>query len=306
MLWAGAAILAAVVLAVPLWLVLDDDGARRTAALASPTPGAADIGTLTLVGPKIGTLSIPVQSFSFTVKSPRDAATGQATSSVVRGPLDVVKPIDANSPALFKTLVGNDAITTAKLDLAEAGSPESEAVPYVSYEFTNAKVRSWRDGTSETIGLSYQSVTAKQGKAAAPPPAAELIGRVTYQGGAAVPITAFETGLDAPYDPATGQSTAKRRHLPASIVQPLDGTAPSRLTGIQNNVPLGQVKVELQRDNGGKLETYATYTYTGASAAEVADSGAAGKGTSQLLAFVYQSIEVSVGGVTATDSLTAP
>ena len=96
-LWAGAAVLVAAVVAVPLWLALDGDDARRTAALATPVAGSADLGKLTLVGKVNGTVTAQVRSFDFQIKSPRDVATGQATGSSIKGQLRIVKAIDATT-----------------------------------------------------------------------------------------------------------------------------------------------------------------------------------------------------------------
>ena len=106
---------------------------------------------------------------------------------------------------------------------------------------------------------------------------------------------------------ATGQLSGKRKHSVVSVTRPLDAIASTVFADTKGNTPLGQVKIELQRVTGeGKVETYATYTYTDALSAGVNDAGAAGQGTSQRFDFTFGSIAVSVGGAAATDTWSAP
>jgi type VI protein secretion system component Hcp len=298
---AGGAVLAAVVLAVPLWLALDDDGVRRTGALVTPT-GTGEIGRLTLVGKISGTVVVPVRSFDLEVRSPRDAATGQTKGSLLYKPLAVIKPIDPSSPTLFKMLVNNEGITSAKLELTTSG--EKPGV-YMAYDFTGAAIREWRDTTAETISMTYQTVASKPGGVKPPAGGAAVIGQLTY-GTSVVPITGFETGLDAPYDSTTGALTGKRQHSAASVMRPLDGIAHTVLSNLKTQTSPTALKVELQRTTAdGKPETYATYTYGTASLAAVNDAGAAGDGASQRFEITYASIEVKAGTAVASDSWAA-
>ena len=303
-LWAGAAVVAAAVVAVPLWLALDDDGARRTGALVAPT-AAGDVGRLVLVAGIAGSVTVPVESFDLEARAPRDAATGQQTGNVIYTPLKVLKPIDEASARLFKMLIGNEKLTTARLELTSEGA-EGKVGTYMSYDFANARVSEWREGASETIALTHTGVVAKPGGAKPPAGVKPVIGQMTY-GGAVLPITGFGTLVEASVDPATGLTTNKRKHNAVSVVRTLDTTAPTVLANMKNNVNVGQVTIELQHTNAdGKATTYATYTYGNVGAATVNDFGAAGEGASQRFEFVYQSVEVSTGGFVASDSLAAP
>jgi type VI protein secretion system component Hcp len=303
-LWIGVAVLVAAVVAVPLWLVLDDDGARRAGALVTPT-AAGDVGRLTLIGPQSGTVVVQVRSFDVEVKSPRDAATGQASGKVLYMPLKVLKAIDAKSPTLLKMLVSHESLSSANLELTVPAGVESKPGTYMTYEFANPKLIEWRDGTAETIALTHTGVTSKPGPAKPPASTEAAVGQMTYQG-TVVPITAFETGVESPVDAATGLASGKRRHSTVTVVRPLDGIAHTVMANVKSNILLGQVKIELLGPIDGKLGTYATYTYGNAAAAAVDDAGAAGRGASQRFEFTYGTIEVSAGGVVATDSWYTP
>jgi type VI secretion system Hcp family effector len=298
-LWIGIALLAAVVLAVPAWMALDDDG-RRAGALAQPVAGAPDLGTLTLVGGKSGTVVVPVQSYDLGVESPRDATTGAATSQARRSPVQIIKPIDANTPVLLTMLAGNEQIQSAKLDLT---APDADGKPttYLSYDLGTSAISSWDDGANETLTL-WSAALSATGKGAT---AAEGgVGQMTVLG-QTVPITGFTTGVKSPRDAASGLATGKRQHKPFTVTRPVDGLASTLLTGVQNNQALGTVRIDLQRPNSkGQLATYATYTYGNAYMASVTDSGAAGSTAQQRLEVVYQTIEVKVGGKVGSDSLT--
>ena len=199
-------------------------------------------------------------------------------------------------------IAGNDVITSAKLELISSDSGKPSV--YMTYDFTNGGLASWKDGTSETIALTYQTVVAKAGKGASTPQA--LVGQMTYAG-TVVPITDFSTEIKSPRDAASGLASGKRQHEPAMVEHALDGFVPTALANVSGSggAP-ATVKVELQRqDANGKTETYATYTYTNATTSSVNDSGAAGLGAAQRLEFTYTGVDVAVGGVVASDSLIA-
>jgi type VI secretion system secreted protein Hcp len=297
LLWIGIVVLVLVVLAVPAWMALDDDS-RRAGALAQPAAGAADLGNLTLVGGKSGTIVVPVQSYELGIKSPRDAATGMATGQAKRSPVQIIKPIDANTPVLFSMLAGNEQIQSAKLDLI---APDANGKPstYMSYDLGSGAISSWDDGANETITFLGNSLSAT-GKGAT---GAQAVGQMTIMG-QTLPITGFTTGVSSPRDAASGLATGKRQHKPFTVTRPVDALAPSLFTGLQNNQALGSVKIELQRPNSkGVVATYATYTYGNAHLSAVDDSGAAGSTPEQRLELVYETIEVKVGGKIGSDSL---
>ncbi len=273
----AVAALVALAAAPALWLVLDNGGSdRRSAALVEPT-ASGDVGRLTLTSPKSGVLTIPVQSFSWGMVVPQSASTGQATGQARHNPLQIIKPIDANSPTLFSMLVNGENLSSAKLDLLNSGG-----APYLTYNFANASVGNWDDDTSEKLTLYYQSFTASLVKAARPvAPAGQVIGQLTVPslGTGSMPIVGFATGTISPRDPATGLATGKRQHKPVTIRRAIDGWDPAVLTKVAQGSAFPTVIVELQRpDANGAMQTYATYTYTNAVPSSVEDSGAAGCG----------------------------
>jgi type VI protein secretion system component Hcp len=302
-IWIGAAIAVAVVAAPVLWVALDNGGSTTSGALVEPTAGAANAAKLTLTGAQGGVVQIPVASFSWGLTVPTSA--GQTAGATRRVPLQIIKPIDATTPTLFSMLVGNEAIQTAKLDLLN-----SSGATYLSYTFANASVSGWDDTSSEKLTLYYQSFTTSLPKASRPSaPAAQVVGQVTIAGvsAAPLPIVGFATGSSSPRDPATGAATGKRMHKPVTVTRAADGYDPSVLQKVLTNGALGTITVELQRpDPTGVMQTYATYVYSNAFGVEVEDSGAAGAGVvTQELKFNFDKIDVTVGGQTATDSLTA-
>jgi type VI secretion system Hcp family effector len=304
-LWTGAAVLVAAVVAVPAWLVLDDD-ARRTGALIAPAAHGADIGRLTLVGQISGSVSTPVRSFDLEARTPIDAATGMAKGQAVYGPLALIKPVNSASPRLMNMLVTNEQITSAKLELLRDDPNTGVNGVYMTYELTGAAVADWRDGKDETIQLSHTGVTSTGPKGSPIPAPGGTIGRMTYAG-TVVPILDFDTNIKSPRDPATGQATGKRQHKPAAIVHTLDAFAPTALANVTTPAPGAQVKVEILRVNPktGKEEVYATYTYGSVKTSAVNDSGAIGTTPTQRMEFTYASIQVDIENVSASDSVVA-
>ncbi|MGZ8702107.1 MAG: type VI secretion system tube protein Hcp [Gaiellaceae bacterium] len=296
----AVAVLVALAAAPALWLVLDDGGGdRRSAALVEPT-ASGDVGRLTLTGVKSGVLTIPVQSFSWGMVVPQSASTGQASGQARHNPLQIIKPIDANSPVLFSMLVTNENLSSAKLDLLNAGG-----APYLTYNFANASIGNWDDDTSEKLTLYYQSFTASLLKAVRPvAPGGQVVGQLTAPsiGAASMPIVGFAAGVSSPRDPASGLPTGKRQHKPATIRRAIDSWDPAVLTKVAQGSVIPSLTVELQRpDANGVMQTYATYTYTNAVPSSVEDSGAAGAVATQELRFSFQKVELKMGGNTATD-----
>jgi type VI secretion system secreted protein Hcp len=305
-LWAGAIVLVAVVAAVPLWLAQDDDDGRRAGALVTPSATGADIGRLTLVGKVSGTVTLAVRSFDVEVKTPLDTVSGQRAGAASYKPLEIIKPINATTAGTLRMLVGNEQISTAKLELIRPDPATGQESVYMTYDFTNAAVSSWRNGTRETISLHYQSITSSAGKALGTS-ASGAIGRMTY-GTTVVPITDFDTNILSPRDPATGQASGKRQHKPVSVVRAIDSLAPKTLADVKTPPAPFPVKVELLRTSPktGLEEVYATYRYGGVVLAAVDDSAAAGGAATQRIEFSYQTIEVDIEKSVASDSWAAP
>lgn len=297
----AAAALVVLAAAPAMWLLLDDGGDRRSAALVVPAPTAEAIGTLTINNSVLGPITAPVQSFTLAVMRSVDLATGQISGKVTRQPLQIVKPIDSASPLLFKMGVSNSAGATATLELKTPGDRETKPVVYATYHFTNVTLSSWSDSESETIELRYATMTPDV-KGAPSAPAAAVIGQMTAPGLSAtpIPITKFESGFTVPSDAATGQASGKRAHK-LLIGRALDGSVAQVWQKLTTLAALGTVTVELQR--GGA--TYATYIFTGTSVSAAEDLGASGDSATQEMKFIFQTVEVQVGGKIAQDSLVA-
>lgn len=58
------------------------------------------------------------QNFTYEVKSPRDAASGQATGKRQHAPIRIVKEWDAATPLLMKALVDNQTFKTVTLEFS--------------------------------------------------------------------------------------------------------------------------------------------------------------------------------------------
>jgi type VI secretion system secreted protein Hcp len=301
-IWIGAAIVVALVAAPVLWLALDDGSDRTSAALVEPTAGGGNVGRLTLTGGQSGVVTFPVQSFSWGLTVP--ISGGQQSGALRRVPLEIIKPIDPTTPTLFSMLVGNEAIQSAKLDLLNP----SGAI-YLSYTFANASVSNWDDTTSEKLTLYYQSFQTTLPKAARPAaPASQVVGQMTAPSLSPnpIPIVGFATGVTSPRDATSGLATGKRQHKPVTVTRAIDGVDPAVLQKFASNAALGAITIELQRpDASGVMQTYATYAYTNPVGSSVEDAGAAGGGVAtQELKFVYQQVEVTVGGQTGVDNVT--
>ena len=228
-LWVGAAVLLALVAAIPLWLALDGDGERRAAALQEPT-SSGDVATLTLTSAASGTLAIPVQSFSLSMTSPRDAASGLATGQPRYGPLRILKQVDASSPALFKMVVNNEGITAATLE-----TKDSLGRSVLSYSFTNARVSRWQDGKREELEIHYEEMTSSVGTLPKGGTAGIGVMSAPTLGAGKVSIQDFVTGVVSPTEAATGLASGKRQHKPVMVLRSLHPTWPMLHTKIRNS-----------------------------------------------------------------------
>ncbi len=305
LLWAGAAVLVAAVVAIPAWIAFsgDDDGPRRAGALAAGAAAVGpDVGRLTVSNVN-GGLPFTIRSYGWGVSSPRDVASGQASGQARYNELSVTRPIDALTPPFFNMVVQNTTAPTAKLELLSAPEGGKPGV-YMTYNLTNARVSSWRNAASETLGLRYETISVKTGVAGFPaPPAAEVVGQITLPAAQPVPIVGIVSEVLSPTDPATGLATGKRQHKPFVVRRAIDGRSESLLNTATSNGILNQVKIELVQ--GGSSVPYATYTLQNASIASYQHSGAGGSAAIEEVAFTFQSIELKHGAAVATDSWAA-
>lgn len=135
---------------------------------ASSEPSSAKVGTVKIVGQSQGTFfggadnRMDVLSFSSSIVSPRDAASGLPTGKRQHKPFTITKRIDKASVQLFQALVTNERLNTVEFDLlSRAGGPA-----YATVKLTNASVASRTAGDAgktnhhdlETIEFTYQKI----------------------------------------------------------------------------------------------------------------------------------------------------
>ncbi len=102
-----------------------------------------------------------ILSYSHSVVSPRDSASGQATGKRQRKPFTIVKEWDAASPYLFQALVTSETLTQVLIALNRPGSNG-----YMLVKLTNASVAERSEESSastdtlelEKISFTYQKI----------------------------------------------------------------------------------------------------------------------------------------------------
>ena len=99
-------------------------------------------------------------AFSYELKSPRDAATGQPSGKRQHSPAKIVKEWGAATPQIFQALVSNEALKEVKLEFYKVNANGEEYV-YYTVRLTNASVSAIRQYTSD--GGVQASSSAKQG-----------------------------------------------------------------------------------------------------------------------------------------------
>lgn len=111
--------------------------AAPAAAIAQGAPGI----NLTIEGTKQGVFpgakggAIAGLRFSYGVKAPRDAATGQMSGKRQHGPIVVTKMVGTASPQIFQALTSNEALKSVVVDL-----PGGEGGIGYTIKLTNASV----------------------------------------------------------------------------------------------------------------------------------------------------------------------
>ena len=128
------------------------------------------IGTITIDGQIQGqikggqagaTRAIEILSYSHSIVSPRDAASGLPTGKRQHKPLTIIKEWDAASPKLFGALVRNEHLTQVLIALNRPGSDG-----YMLVKLTNASVSERSEESSastdtmelEKISFTYQKI----------------------------------------------------------------------------------------------------------------------------------------------------
>ena len=84
---------------------------------------------------------IPAIGFSFEVRSPRDAATGQASGKRTYLPITITKEWGAASPQVFQALVTNEVLPSVVLEFMRT-NPNGEEEVYHRIRLTGAVISS--------------------------------------------------------------------------------------------------------------------------------------------------------------------
>jgi type VI secretion system secreted protein Hcp len=103
---------------------------------------------------------IPILSFNYSVSSPRDASSGQASGKRQHKPLSVVKELGASSPQFFRALTANEVLTSVVISCVEP-SPDGSSHDCQTIKLKNARVSDVRGypGPGPSTGQALQEVT---------------------------------------------------------------------------------------------------------------------------------------------------
>jgi type VI secretion system secreted protein Hcp len=121
---------------------------------------------------------IPAVAFSYSVRSPRDAATGAASGKRQHSPVTITKAWGASTPQFFNALVTNETLKSVLFEFTKASADGTTAV-YETVKLTNAQVTGFthRSGAVasgspelDDISFTFQSIEI-----------ADLTGRTTAQ-----------------------------------------------------------------------------------------------------------------------------
>jgi len=107
--------------------------------------------------PTIAT-DVPFVGFDWSIVSPRDAGTGQATGKRQHKPLVITMPVDRSSILLMQAIFTNETLPSVQLTFAPGiGSP------YMTVELTNAAVSTVHQFTEggveyDDVSFTYQTI----------------------------------------------------------------------------------------------------------------------------------------------------
>ncbi|MFZ0962955.1 MAG: type VI secretion system tube protein TssD [Terriglobia bacterium] len=117
--------------------------------LLLPLPSqAASVAYVKIEGTKQGTFKgesagsigkdwIAVLAFSYEVKSPQDATTGQASGKRQHNPVVITKQIDSTSPQIYQAIVNNEVLTRVTIEFL---TPQADGTQKVYYTITLTNV----------------------------------------------------------------------------------------------------------------------------------------------------------------------
>jgi type VI protein secretion system component Hcp len=295
-IWVGAAVLIAVAAAIPLWLVLDDGGERRAAALTE-APGKG-LGRLTIPGVNDGQ-PFAVDSFSW-------GAERQA-NGVQFHDLEFTREVSEISPQLFDL-----AAPSAKLQLFATDPSQGNIVVWLTYEFTDIAIHVYRDAGGfggadltksgatpqpgrTTARMTFASVNERFAFTLPAPPAS--VGRmaVSTAEGRPVAIRAYQFGFEKR---PSGDVSADR----LIVTREIDSLAPWLSAAVIRGTPAGtSVTIELIRtSNEGSPETYAVYDLRDVTVESVRDFDDSDAPSSAVDTLALQEVTLSFGGMRMT------
>jgi type VI protein secretion system component Hcp len=294
---AGAAILVAAALAVPLWLAVDDDGGRRAGALGSPANLSVK---LTIDGVSGGPFD--VRNFSWESENPE---------------LEIVRAADSKS-AGWLAFAGQGLPAKAAATLEVKGADGTGALQtWMTYRLTDPVVRDYRstkaaDESSsalnvppvDTVVLGYTAIEhlAPKGAAVVPAPGAAYM-RMTVPSASKGPIEimGYKFGLSHPPGAKSGALASPLISSDRLVITRRlgDGLGAWFADARGGGTPLGTVTIELRRADGtGTVQTYATYKLEDAVVESVRDFGGLGVpggGALQEVAFSFQTLSNADG-----------
>ena len=99
---------------------------------------------------------IPALRFVYAVKSPRDAATGQASGKRQHTPIMITKQWGPASPQIFQALVTNEVLEQVLFEFIQTGADGAEEV-YYTITLTNAAIadlKQYLDKTQQDTGFA--------------------------------------------------------------------------------------------------------------------------------------------------------
>jgi type VI secretion system secreted protein Hcp len=110
---------------------------------------------------RVGTKGwIEISEFTHSVKSPRDAASGQATGRRQYEPIIIRKSIDKSSPLLAKAIATNQVIPSLTVEMyRESPTRSGRQEAYMRYELKNVMVSSFQQGGVDTDGNPMEEVS---------------------------------------------------------------------------------------------------------------------------------------------------
>jgi type VI secretion system secreted protein Hcp len=117
------------------------------------------VGSTTLAGHEG---AIEVLSYSHSITSPRDPASGLPTGKRQHKPIVITKEIDKSTPLLYFTLINNELITGWKLEFWKTSST-GILVMFYSIELLDASIADIADrgsnfGATESIAFCYRKI----------------------------------------------------------------------------------------------------------------------------------------------------